>query len=67
MLHPPVILWIVLAIIPVVIGLLLHVEATVVQPSIKDERRAKARAEAERRAKAREAGRPERSQTAARF
>jgi hypothetical protein len=37
--HLPVFLWIVLAIIPVVIGLLLYVEATVVRPSIEAERR----------------------------
>jgi hypothetical protein len=49
--HLPVVLWIVLAIIPVVIGVLLHVEATVVRPSIKDERRAQAE---EQRAEARE-------------
>jgi hypothetical protein len=37
--HLPVFLWIVLAIIPVVIGFLLYVEATVVKPSIEAERR----------------------------
>ena len=36
--HLPVFLWIVFAIIPVVIGLLLLVEATVVRPSIEAER-----------------------------
>ena len=48
--HLPFTLWIVLAIIPVVIGWLLHVEATVVRPSIDAERRrerAEARAQAE--------------------
>jgi hypothetical protein len=40
--HLPVFLWIVLAIILVVIGLLLLVEATVVRPSILAERRPKA-------------------------
>jgi hypothetical protein len=40
--HLPVFLWIVFAIIPVVIGLLLLVEATVVRPSIEAERHAKA-------------------------
>ena len=54
--HLPVFLWIVLAISPVVIGLLLLVEATVVRPSI----------EAERRAKAPEPARPERAPRAAR-
>jgi hypothetical protein len=41
--HLPVFLWIVLAIIPVVIGALLFVEVTVVQPSIKAERRSQPR------------------------
>lgn len=40
--HLPVFAWIVLAIIPVVIGLLLHVEATVVRPANEAERRARA-------------------------